>query len=89
DISRYVGRGDLSLTWNVDGKNTLRATYTGSLNRYGSGRLEWTRSLGDGWGNSFSGLRLYTAVFHGYGDSLLDYNFRRTVFSIGLSLVDF
>ncbi len=40
-------------------------------------------------GNSFSGLRLYTALFHGYGDSLLDYNFKRTVFSIGLSLVDF
>ena len=40
-------------------------------------------------GNSFSSLRLYTALFHGYGDSLLDYNFKRTVFSIGLSLVDF
>ena len=89
DITRYLGRGDLTLAWNVNAKNTLRATYSGSLNRYGSGRLEWTRSLGDGWGNSFSGLRLYTAVFHGYGDSLLDYNFRRTVFSVGLSLVDF
>ena len=89
DIVRHIGRGDLSLAWNVDAKNTLRATYTGSFNRYGSGRLEWTRSLGDGWGNSFSSLRLYTALFHGYGDSLLDYNFKRTVFSIGLSLVDF
>ena len=89
DLRRHIGRGDLTLGWNVDAKNTLRATYTGSLNRYGSGRLEWTRSLGDGWGNSFSSLRLYTAVFHGYGDSLLDYNFRRTVFSIGLSLADF
>ncbi|MFT3778896.1 MAG: phospholipase A [Ottowia sp.] len=88
DISRYVGRGDLTLGWNIDSKNSLRATYTG-FNRRGSGRLEWTRSLGDGLGNSFSGLRLYTAVFHGYGDSLLDYNFKRTVFSIGLSLVDF
>ena len=89
DIARYIGRGDITLGWNIDSKNTLRATYTGSLNKYGSTRLEWTRSLGNGWGNSFSGLRLYTAVFHGYGDSLLDYNFRRTVFSVGLSLVDF
>ena len=89
DISRHIGRGDLTLAWNVNAQNTLRATYTGALNRYGSGRLEWTRSLGNGWGNSFSGLRLYAAVFNGYGDSLLDYNFRRTVFSIGLSLVDF
>ena len=89
DIVHYIGRGDITLGWNIDSKNTLRATYTGSLNKYGSTRLEWTRSLGNGWGNSFSGLRLYTAVFHGYGDSLLDYNFRRTVFSVGLSLVDF
>lgn len=89
DISRYIGRGDITLGWNIDTKNSLRATYTGSFNKYGSGRVEWTRSLGDGLGNSFSGLRLYTALFHGYGDSLLDYNFKRTVFSVGLSLVDF
>ena len=88
DISHFIGRGDISLGWNIDAKNRLRATYTG-FNRRGSGKLEWTRSLGDGLGNSFSGLRLYTALFHGYGDSLLDYNFKRTVFSVGLSLVDF
>ncbi|MFV0680368.1 phospholipase A [Ottowia sp.] len=89
DISRYIGRGDISLGWNINTKNTLRLTYTGSFNKYGSGKLEWTRSLGDGLGNSFSGLRLYTSLFYGYGDSLIDYNFRRTVFSIGLSLSDF
>ena len=27
-------------------------------------------------------------VTPGYGDTLLDYNFRRTVFSIGFSLVE-
>ena len=88
DLTRYLGRGDVTVGWNIDSKNSLRATYTG-FNKRGSGRIEWTRSLGDGLGNSFSGLRLYTALFHGYGDSLLDYNFKRTVFSIGLSLVDF
>ncbi|WP_243457553.1 phospholipase A [Ottowia testudinis] len=88
DLIRYLGRGDITLGWDIDKKNSLRATYTG-FNKRGSGRLEWTRSLGDGLGNSFSGLRLYTSLFHGYGDSLLDYNFKRTVFSIGLSLVDF
>lgn len=89
DITRYLGRGDLTLGWNVDARNTLRATYSGLGSRRGSGRLEWTRSIGDGWGNSFSSLRLYAGLFHGYGDSLLDYNFRRTVFSFGLSLGDF
>ena len=88
DLIRYIGHGDVTFGWDIDKKNSLRATYTG-FNKRGSGRIEWTRSLGDGLGNSFSGLRLYTALFHGYGDSLLDYNFKRTVFSIGLSLVDF
>ena len=88
DITRYLGRGDLTVGWNIDAKNSIRAVYTG-FNKRGSGKIEWTRSLGDGLGNTFSGLRLYTALFHGYGDSLLDYNFKRTVFSIGLSLVDF
>jgi phospholipase A1 len=36
-----------------------------------------------------SGLRMHTQLFSGYGDSLLDYNRRRTVLSVGLSLVDF
>lgn len=89
DIARRIGRGDITLGWNINSKNTLRATYVGSFNKYGSGKLEWTRSVGDGWGNSFSGLRLYASLFHGYGDSLIDYNFRRTVFSLGFSLVDF
>ena len=34
-------------------------------------------------------LRLHTQLFSGYGDSLSDYNFRRTVLSVGLSLLDF
>ena len=33
-------------------------------------------------------LRLHTQLFTGYGDSLVDYNRRRTVLSIGLTLVD-
>jgi phospholipase A1/A2 len=35
-----------------------------------------------------SGLRFHTQVFTGYGDSLVDYNRRRTVLSLGLSLID-
>ncbi|MDO5288783.1 MAG: phospholipase A [Pseudomonadota bacterium] len=87
-ITRYVGHGDARLSWNLDTRNSLHLTYTG-FNRHGSGRLTWTHMLGQGRGNSFSGMRLYTSIFHGYGDSLLDYNHRRTVFSFGLSLVDF
>lgn len=89
DIVRRIGRGDISVQWRASRLNTLRLTYTGFTRHGGSGRLEWEHALGEGWGNSFSGLRLYTWLFHGYGETLLDYNFRRTSFGIGLSLVDF
>ena len=52
-------------------------------------RTEWLRSLGDGKGNSYSGLRFHTQLFTGYGDSLIDYNRKRTVLSVGFSIVDF
>lgn len=55
----------------------------------GSVRLEWLTKLGhDGILGSRNGLRLHTQLFSGYGDSLVDYNRRRTDLSIGLSLVD-
>ena len=62
-----------------------------SLKRYtrGSARLEWLQTLGKGFGGGKSNLRLHTQLFTGYGDSLIDYNRKRTVFSVGLSLVDF
>jgi phospholipase A1 len=33
-------------------------------------------------------LRIHTQIFTGYGDSLIDFNRKRTVLSIGMSLVD-
>jgi phospholipase A1 len=46
---------------------------------------EWLTKLGD----SSSNLRLHTQLFHGYGDMLIDYNRKRTVLSLGVSLLDF
>lgn len=90
-ISDYVGRAELTGTWNVDKNNTLALTVRHSLmaTANGSFRLEWMRALGsDSRGRNASGLRFHTQLFSGYGDSLLDYNYHRTVLSIGLSLVD-
>ena len=90
-ISDYVGRGELSVRWNVNKDNTLGATFRSSLasSDRGSVRLEWMQALGSGlWGGK-SNLRLHTALFSGYGDSMIDYNRKRTVFSLGVSLVDF
>lgn len=92
EISEYVGRAELVGAWNVNRDNTLSATLRSSLasTDRGSVRLEWIRALGtDGGSRMPNGLRFHTQLFTGYGDSLLDYNRRRTVLSVGLSLVDF
>lgn len=90
-ISDYLGRGELSVFWNVNKDNTLGATLRHSLSSTGRGsaRIEWLQTLGTGLGGGKSNLRLHTQLFSGYGDSLVDFNRRRTVFTVGLSLVDF
>ena len=90
NIQDYIGRGEAKLVWNVNEANTLGLTARGSVGKgKGSGRLEWMHALGDGWNGGTSNLRLHVQLFSGYGDSLIDYNFKRTVFSVGLSLLDF
>ena len=91
NIQDYIGRGELKLGWNVNRGNWLGLTARGSLNGHGkgSGRLEWMHTLGEGWMGGKSNLRLHAQLFHGYGDSLIDYNKKRTVFSVGFSLLDF
>ena len=86
DISDTIGRAELSLAWNATQGDTfvLTARHTLRAHARGSMRLEWLHRLGE-----YSNLRLHTALFSGYGDSLIDYNRRRTVLSIGLSLLDF
>lgn len=89
-ISDYIGRGELVASWDANRQNVLSATLRHSLSHAdrGSIRLEWLRVLGTDSRGAPAGLRLHTQLFSGYGDSLLDYNFRRTVLSVGLSLVD-
>jgi phospholipase A1 len=61
----------------------LRAQANGSV------KLEWLHTLSDTDGSGKpGGLQLHTQLFSGYGDSLIDYNRRRTVLGVGLSLVD-
>ncbi len=91
DISDKLGRAELSAYWNVSTGNTLGATWRHALtsSNGGSLRLEWLKGLGETSTTSGgNGLRLHTQLFSGYGDSLIDYNRRRTVLSVGLSLVD-
>lgn len=88
DISNYIGRAEFAGFWNVNRDNTLGLTLRHNLrgSGHGSVRLEWLKAIGD---PATSNLRFHTQLFHGYGDTLIDYNRKRTVLSIGLSLVDF
>jgi phospholipase A1/A2 len=91
DIMDKVGRAEVSGFWSVNKENSLGMTVRHTLraNANGSVRMDWYRTLGDGGQpGGTSGLRLHTRLFTGFGDSLVDYNRRRTVLSIGLSLVD-
>lgn len=91
DIADLVGRAEVAGFWNADPDNTLGLTLRHSLrlNANGSVKLEWMKKLSSiNHIDSNNSLRLHTHLFSGYGDSLLDYNRRRTVLSVGLSLVD-
>ena len=90
-IEDLIGRAEFSGSWNVDKDNTLGLTLRHALrsDANGSLRMDWYRTLGNGGQpGGKSGLRFHTRLFAGYGDSLIDYNSRRTVLSVGLSLVD-
>ncbi len=92
DISDHIGRAEVAAFWNVNKTHSLGVTLRHSLRSKarGSVRLEWMQAIGQQRADGEpSGLRIHTQLFSGYGDSLLDYNRRRTVLSVGLSLVDF
>lgn len=81
DITRFLGHGDLVVSWRT-GAHVLSA-----LGRYnassGKGALQAT------WG--FPMLRRvkgYLQVFSGYGESLIDYNWRQNTIGVGMSLAD-
>ncbi|TFY98352.1 phospholipase A [Ramlibacter humi] len=87
NISSFIGRAEGVVNWRANLDNQLRLTVRHNLQRdaRGSVRLEWFHTLA---GSGGEGLQLHTQLFSGYGDSLLDYNRRRTMLSIGLSLSD-
>ncbi|GAB2738992.1 phospholipase A [Melaminivora jejuensis] len=90
-IVEHIGRAEFALGWNVNRDHRLTLTTRHALagSARGSVRLDWMQVLGGQLVGPRSNLRLHTQLFSGYGDSLVDYNRKRTVFSVGLSLVDF
>ena len=81
DITDYLGYGDVALLWRR-GSQTLTVTGRGNP-RTGKGalELEWSAP-------AVGPFRVYLQAFTGYGESLIDYNFRQTTFGVGFSLND-
>jgi len=87
DIANYIGRAELATLWQINRTHSLGLTVRHSLRSAarGSAKLEWMKastSIADS-----ASLRYHVQLFSGYGDSLIDYNRRRNVLSVGLSLV--
>ncbi len=87
-IEDYVGRAELTGNWKINNSHALGLTVRHSLKKEarGSTRLDWL--IAPTAAHNYTSLRYHVQLFSGYGDSLLDYNRRRNVLSVGLSLVD-
>lgn len=87
DLLKYRGRGDLTLNW-TPGRATAsllwRPTFS-DLSR-GAWQFDWTYPV---FADPTRALRWYVQAFSGYGETLIDYNFRQTSLGVGLTLLEF
>jgi len=80
DIQDYLGRGDVQLRWQFDNDKSVslllrRSFQTGR----GFAQLDWTsRKL-------VGAARVYVQATSGFGESLIDYNFRQNTIGIGFA----
>lgn len=87
DITTYMGRADINFNWDFSESNTLEMIVASNLrsSNKGSIQLGYYFPLSSSWGmNNY--LRGYIQVFHGYGETIADYNFRRTAIGIGVAI---
>lgn len=84
DIKNFIGRGDLTsfYRWNDNEFSLmLRHSLKGGDDGHGAAQFDWAFPI--------SGkLRGNMQLFHGYGESLIDYNHRATYVGLGVSLMN-
>jgi phospholipase A1 len=84
DLADYLGRGELLLTRRMQRHVfTLQARHSlrGGSRSHGSLQIDWAFPL-------TNALHGYVQVFSGYGESMIDYNFRQQRIGLGVSVVE-
>jgi phospholipase A1 len=87
DLMHYMGRTELRATW-WPGVSITTLTWRTNFDALDRGSLTFDFSYPMNRDNP-EGLRWYLRAFHGFGESLLDYNFRKTSVGAGVMLFAF
>ncbi|MEO8081603.1 MAG: phospholipase A [Caldimonas sp.] len=83
DLGEYRGRSELLGVWSP-GQMTASLLWKTNFNLHrGSLQFDWTMPVSR---KDPKGLRWYAQVFTGYGEMLIDYNFRQTSVGAGVTL---
>lgn len=82
DIEDFMGYGDLTFLYNLPKQQTLSGTlrYNPSTEK-GAAQIDYIYPLTDN-------LNGYLQLFHGYGESIVDYNHENTAIGVGIMLND-
>ena len=83
-LTDYIGNTELSASW-FPGETTMQLMARTSFKSTQRGSLQftWTHPV---FPSKPDGLRYYLQVFSGYGETLLDYNFKQTSVGLGFTL---
>lgn len=87
DLAEYVGRGELNIEW-APGPTNFSLTWRTNFKAASRGSLQMDVSY-PVFATQPAGLRWYVQLFHGYGETLIDYNHRQTSLGLGLTLFQF
>jgi phospholipase A1/A2 len=83
DLTDFVGRAELQGVWRLK-QQTLSLRLRNNLQASGKGSVQFD------WQFPLAGenLKGHIQLFSGYGETLLDYNYKRNTASFGLTLID-
>ena len=84
DIERYMGNFELQTVYQVPHGQTLSLLLRNNLRADNKGAME----LGYSFRIGHSRMKGYLKYFNGYGESLIDYNFRTQSLGVGFLISD-